>query len=68
MLASLSEPILLGETAHQVTGSVGIALFIGEEQTPAQVLKDADQALYLAKGSGRNQAAVYSAPASAPAE
>jgi diguanylate cyclase (GGDEF)-like protein/PAS domain S-box-containing protein len=62
VLSALSVPVRLGETAHQVTVSIGIALFVGEAKTPAQVLKDADQALYLAKGAGRNQAAVYAVP------
>jgi hypothetical protein len=38
---------------------VGIALFFGETQTAAELLKHADQALYQAKAAGRNQAVVY---------
>ncbi len=42
-----------------VTISMGIAERTNELPTPEDVIKAADQALYKAKGAGRNQTAVY---------
>lgn len=42
-----------------VTISMGIAERTSELPTPEDVIKAADQALYKAKGAGRNQTAVY---------
>jgi diguanylate cyclase (GGDEF)-like protein len=44
---------------HACTASIGIALFSGHEPTQAQIFRMADAAMYQAKESGRNQAAVH---------
>lgn len=59
ILSSLREPIQLNEQPHTITSSIGIAVFFGEAETAAELLKHADQALYQAKAAGRNQAVVY---------
>ncbi len=43
-----------GDTSVSVTVSIGVAES-GEGQTPAEILRDADKALYRAKHKGRNQ-------------
>jgi two-component system cell cycle response regulator len=47
-LASLEEPLA-------VTISIGVAAVAGEDDTPEALLKRADEGLYEAKASGRNQ-------------
>ena len=50
----LAEPMLLDSHRLQVTPSMGIALIPDHGNTPADLLKRADIALYRAKDSGRN--------------
>lgn len=50
----LAEPMLLDGHQLQVTPSIGIALIPDHGNTPADLLKRADIALYRAKDSGRN--------------
>ncbi|MDR7024953.1 sensor domain-containing protein [Pseudomonas peli] len=50
----LAEPMLLDGHQLQVTPSIGIALVPDHGDTPSDVLKRADIALYRAKDSGRN--------------
>ena len=59
----LSEPYVLiakreglGDVTveHHCAASIGVALFVGEEEDPDDVLKRADGAMYAAKASGRN--------------
>jgi predicted signal transduction protein with EAL and GGDEF domain len=44
---------------HHVTGSFGVALFIGDEETSETLLKQADLALYNAKDNGRNRVKLF---------
>jgi diguanylate cyclase (GGDEF)-like protein len=39
---------------HQCTASIGVALFIQKDPDDADLLKQADAAMYQAKGAGRN--------------
>jgi len=50
----LAEPMLLDGHRLQVTSSIGVALIPDHGNTPADLLKRADIALYRAKDSGRN--------------
>ncbi|MES2817710.1 MAG: PAS domain S-box protein [Pseudomonadota bacterium] len=50
----LAEPMFLDGHRLQVTPSIGIALIPDHGETPADLLKRADIALYRAKDSGRN--------------
>jgi diguanylate cyclase (GGDEF)-like protein len=48
--------------AHQkVTISVGVAVYPGDAQTPQELIRSADVALYQAKQKGRNQVQLYEA-------
>ncbi len=51
------EPFAIGRGARsiEVTISVGLSALAGAEDTPALILKRADEALYRAKHSGRNR-------------
>lgn len=50
----LSRPIHMAEHDALVTASVGIALSASRYKTPEELLRDADTAMYHAKGMGRN--------------
>ncbi|GLH72990.1 hypothetical protein GETHLI_14920 [Geothrix limicola] len=54
ILASLAEPILVGEQACAVGVSIGIALYPGHGETADALLSKADKALYEVKRQGRN--------------
>jgi two-component system, cell cycle response regulator len=43
-----------------VTISIGVALRTGEQDSPKDLIKEADQALYAAKENGRNKVCIYS--------
>lgn len=55
----LAEPMALDGNRLQVTPSIGVALIPDHGQTPADLLKRADIALYRAKDSGRNATQLY---------
>lgn len=60
ILTALSEPFNLS-TGHEVFigGSIGISLFPDNGSTVAELTKNADAAMYLAKENGRNQFSFY---------
>jgi diguanylate cyclase (GGDEF)-like protein len=49
-------PVRLGDTGLRVTVSAGVASMHGDAAAAAQLVWDADRALYAAKRSGRNRA------------
>lgn len=53
--STLAEPYQLGRQHWEVTPSIGIALFNSVHDTPEELIKMADIALYEAKDAGRNQ-------------
>lgn len=57
--AALSEPYQLNEYEHHSSPSIGVCLFRGNEITVDSLLKQADMAMYQAKGSGRNAVRFY---------
>ncbi len=54
ILASLNEPYLLKDVVHRITPSIGATLFMGHALDGAELLKQADLAMYEAKAKGRN--------------
>ena len=54
ILERLNEPYLLTTISYQSTPSIGATLFFGTQQAPAELLKQADIAMYEVKDSGRN--------------
>ena len=55
ILAALNEPYNLGPHHHSSTPSIGATIFTGSENSPADVLRQADMAMYEAKAKGRNR-------------
>jgi diguanylate cyclase (GGDEF)-like protein len=54
LLAALNQPYVFGDQMHKSSASLGAALFGGEPMMPAELLKQADIAMYQAKAAGRN--------------
>jgi len=55
ILAELERPFQLGENEASLSASIGIALFPTDGDRALQLLNNADQAMYVAKHSGRNR-------------
>lgn len=56
---ALRQPfVLLAENLH-ISCSIGVALYPDHASTESQLCKHADQAMYAAKNSGRNQVCLY---------
>jgi len=54
MIATLAQPLPLGERTIQATASIGVAVCPQEGTSPDDLYKSADLALYEAKRAGRN--------------
>jgi diguanylate cyclase (GGDEF)-like protein/PAS domain S-box-containing protein len=55
VLAQFNNPILLNDNhSANLTGSIGVSIFPDHAQTPSDLLKFADIAMYQAKNEGRN--------------
>ena len=54
ILSTLNEPHLINGQAHTATPSIGAVLFQGTATAPAELIKQADIAMYDAKKVGRN--------------
>ena len=54
--------MLAGGHEARIGGSVGIALFPEDGETPARLLERADQALYAAKAAGRGMHRRFNRP------
>ncbi|MBS0344872.1 MAG: EAL domain-containing protein [Proteobacteria bacterium] len=60
IIEALAQPFQLGHDIAYVSASVGITLFPKDAETPANILKNADQAMYHAKDEGRNRFSYFS--------
>ncbi|NEX61053.1 bifunctional diguanylate cyclase/phosphodiesterase [Noviherbaspirillum galbum] len=55
ILDSLAAPFVLGEDTVQISGSIGVAIYPDDAGTPEELMRKADQAMYAAKQSGKQQ-------------
>lgn len=53
ILGLVEQDYMLGTVRHRCSASIGIKLLMGSDQTPEQILKDADAAMYLVKHERR---------------
>lgn len=54
-------PTQVGSRQFRVTASIGVAVFPGDGDTPSQLLKNADAAMYVAKTAGRDAVRFFDA-------
>ncbi|MDF3063018.1 MAG: putative sensory box/GGDEF family protein [Microvirga sp.] len=59
MLRALQRPIPYNDLALSSRASIGIALYPDHDKAPAELMKDADMALYAAKSQGRSRVVAY---------
>jgi predicted signal transduction protein with EAL and GGDEF domain len=59
LLSSMNKPFYLNKKPIAVTISIGVALFPEHDQSPTNLIKMADIAMYHAKASGKNRFAIY---------
>jgi diguanylate cyclase (GGDEF)-like protein/PAS domain S-box-containing protein len=59
ILAEMAREFLIGPERAFVTASIGLTFYPGEARNVDDLLRQADQALYLAKGTGRNGFAYF---------
>jgi diguanylate cyclase (GGDEF)-like protein/hemerythrin-like metal-binding protein/PAS domain S-box-containing protein len=50
-----AQPVEIKDAFAAVSASIGVTLFSGDDATPKELLHRADEAMYMAKKSGRNQ-------------
>ncbi|MBS1187334.1 MAG: sensory box/GGDEF/GAF/EAL domain protein [Burkholderiaceae bacterium] len=55
MLTALAQPIQTGTTTAKLTASIGVALYPDDIEDADQLIRRADQAMYTAKRTGKNQ-------------
>jgi diguanylate cyclase (GGDEF)-like protein len=60
-IKAIAAPVAIGEQSLHVTASIGIALYPTDGSDEKELLKQADKAMYVAKGSGRNTYRFYGA-------
>jgi len=61
LVASLQEAIILEGKAVSISGSVGIAMYPTDGKHASELKRNADQAMYRAKASGRGEICFWSA-------
>jgi diguanylate cyclase (GGDEF)-like protein/PAS domain S-box-containing protein len=61
ILKILAEPFQLGDEVAYISASIGITLYPNDAASVEELLKNADQAMYVAKNLGRNQSSYFTA-------
>jgi diguanylate cyclase (GGDEF)-like protein/PAS domain S-box-containing protein len=61
ILKILAEPFQLGDEVAYISGSIGITVYPNDATSIDDLLKNADQAMYVAKNMGRNQSSYFTA-------
>ena len=59
LLESIAEPISISNSSASVSASIGVCIYSADEQDPDTLLRHADQAMYVAKQSGKNRFQIY---------
>ena len=61
ILKVLAESFQLGDEVAYISASIGITLYPNDATSVEDLLKNADQAMYVAKNQGRNQSSYFTA-------
>lgn len=61
IMRAVSERLIFDNVAVKIQTSIGIAQLNPDHQTPADLIRDADAAMYQAKERGRNRTEIYDA-------
>ncbi len=61
ILLNLTKPFFISEMPSYISASIGITLFPSDASAALELLKNADQAMYLAKNLGRNRFCYFTA-------
>jgi diguanylate cyclase (GGDEF)-like protein/PAS domain S-box-containing protein len=61
ILRILAEPFQLGDEVAYISASIGITMYPNDAANVEDLLKNADQAMYVAKNLGRNQTSYFTA-------
>ncbi|HEX2604889.1 MAG TPA: EAL domain-containing protein [Oxalicibacterium sp.] len=61
IMYAVSQPLVFNDVVVKLQTSIGIAQLSSDHRTPAELIQDADAAMYQAKERGRNRAAIYDA-------
>ncbi len=68
LLDAFDEPFRIRDHSLELTASVGVSLYPDDGQSVAELVKNADAAMYAAKGQGRNRFEFYSRDLTAEVE
>jgi len=59
LLGAVSQPINIGGRSFGISTSIGVSLYPGDSENTDSLLRHADQAMYVAKQSGKNRYHLY---------
>lgn len=59
ILDALDQPFQIGDQTVRVSGSIGITVYPMDAHSPEDLIRNADQAMYLSKAAGRNQLSFF---------
>jgi diguanylate cyclase (GGDEF)-like protein/PAS domain S-box-containing protein len=59
LLKSISEPIEVQNTILKISASIGVSFYPMDNEDPDTLMRHADQAMYVAKESGKNRFHIY---------
>ena len=59
LLAAISQPIIVKDKTNTISASIGVSIYPLDEEDPDTLLRHADQAMYMAKQSGKNRFYIY---------
>jgi diguanylate cyclase (GGDEF)-like protein/PAS domain S-box-containing protein len=64
VLDAIAHPVVIGSQMVSVSASIGVSVYPFDSEDPDVLLRQADQAMYLAKESGRNRYRLFAAKSS----
>ena len=59
LLKAVSDPVTIGDDVMEVSASIGLTLYPADQGDAEQLMRHADQAMYIAKQSGKNRYHVF---------